>query len=97
MTAICPAGPPKVCNEIANHAFTAWPNGTTSLTGSGVAVAGVGLGSAAAAGVVAGSVIARTPVVRWDKAQVPWLRRWAVEQQPSAVVLVHAVDDRRRF
>jgi len=25
MTAICPAGPPKVCNEIANHARVSSP------------------------------------------------------------------------
>ena len=31
MTAIWPAGPPKVCSEIANQARTASRNGTTSL------------------------------------------------------------------
>jgi len=30
MTAICPAGPPKVCRLIRNQAFAACPNGMTS-------------------------------------------------------------------
>ncbi len=34
MTAIWPAGPPKVCSEIANHARSARRNGTRSARGA---------------------------------------------------------------
>jgi hypothetical protein len=34
MTAIWPAGPPKVCREMVNQARTASRNGMTSLSGA---------------------------------------------------------------
>ena len=53
MTAICPAGPPKVCREMANQARAAERNGTTS------AEAGAGAG-------VAGANGSRSAVVEWS-------------------------------
>ena len=40
MTAICPAGPPKVCREMANHALVASRSGITSWECCGVSVTG---------------------------------------------------------
>ncbi len=49
MTAIWPAGPPKVCSEMANQARTASRNGTTSLvrssSGTSEALGGVAVGA----------------------------------------------------
>src|SRR3712207_9335264 len=39
MTAICPAGPPNVCSEIRNHAFTAVRNGTVRAGGASLVTA----------------------------------------------------------
>src|SRR4051812_24270430 len=88
MTATWPAGPPKVCRLIANQARTAVRKGTT------VCPCGLAGGSAAEGAGVDGSGPG------WASRVIPaplgngWSGRFAAEQQPAAVVLVEAVEDR---